>query len=1073
MRKFLIVLCAVFLVSAALTAQERTGNITGTVIDKDGMPLPGVNVTLTQKTIAAMTQQSNAEGRFRFLSLFPANDYVLKAELQGFKTKIEQGVIVNVGKNADIRLVMEQGALEEQVTVIAQTPVVQAKKTQITHTVNYDMLQSLPSARDPWVVLQMTPSIQMDRENIGGVESGQQSSFSSKGTTTQEWTIDGVQTTDRNSGGSPGYYDFDSFEEMNVSTGMLDVEHRDPGIVINLVTRRGGNRTSLGGRFYWTNEKFQTAISADDLAKYKLSGYDRVRDIKDFGFNAGGPIWKDKAWWWFSYGINQIDSWTLLNIPQPMSLNNYVGKINLQLIPENRAEFFYQAGDKKRVGRDSNNTYPPGRDQKSNFYFGNPTLKIQDEHMFGDNLFVSIRYGYSNAGFGLWSSEDNTVTKYRKQNVEAGVWSQSSAWFYSDRPHYYTVLQTQYFNDNLFGTGTSHEIKIGGEINNNARTYTGGNPGNFYVNNNYNTTTVDWNGDGKPDVVKNLTNGFDIKRIYVAANDTGWFDGTDRYALYFNDTITFGRFNINLGLRADYQKGWVESEVTRAIWLAGDSNPLDDKYLANYATIAANFFPADTLAKIAALIPQKTVPYYEQGAKNWYVSPRFGVNYDVFGNGKTILKLAYTLYRGTDLGPGYYAPYGFYGNMNFYWKDDNTDSKPQLSELYWAMYNSARTPYRCFDDSGNFVGNYPREYGLMWGGWDSANPTGLSSPTSYIAPDWKASYTHEFYVSVEREILQDFGASLSYSWRRYQTFNRGDTYYPDEKYPALVAAGYHNYRRTKDSYMVAGTIPDQLIAPDGTAYDMKEAAGKQWYVLNNEAPNQVSGTYTWYTTYDNDRYQQYWGWDLVLNKRLSHKWMFNASFTYQMEKNYYGANGYTDPTGMWAYEGMIYGISLGGSSGKISVNMFSRWLLKASALYQLPWDVNVSATLSAHEGAFVGESFTVQDLTLPNTKSQSNGMPTIAYDNRDRLGNVWTISAKVEKMIKLGDIGRMYLSADIFNVLNVHPILRQYEKHYGTFRFTGNGSTTVDLRTAPAATAGAYNEMMNPLLLRIGMRFQL
>jgi len=167
MRKFSVVLFCL-LIPVAVMAQERTGNIYGTVVDKDGVPLPGVNLILTGATIRPMTTTTSAEGKYRFLSLHPANDYVIKAELQGFKTRIETGVIVNINLNSDIRIVMEQGTLEEQVTVVAQTPMVQAKRTQITHTVNYEQLQELPSARDPWVFLQLTPGIFIDRENVGG-----------------------------------------------------------------------------------------------------------------------------------------------------------------------------------------------------------------------------------------------------------------------------------------------------------------------------------------------------------------------------------------------------------------------------------------------------------------------------------------------------------------------------------------------------------------------------------------------------------------------------------------------------------------------------------------------------------------------------------------------------------------------------------------------------------------------------------------------------------------------------------------------------------------------------------------
>lgn len=163
MRKFSIFFCCLITV-ITLSAQQRTGNIYGLVVDQEGVLLPGVNLTLTGSTIGAMTVQSNTEGKFRFLSLFPGKEYQIKAELQGFKTKIEKDILVNVNRNSDIKIVLEQGKLEEQVTVVAQVPMVQAKSTRITYTINYDQLQGLPSSRDPWSIIQMAPSIFVDRK---------------------------------------------------------------------------------------------------------------------------------------------------------------------------------------------------------------------------------------------------------------------------------------------------------------------------------------------------------------------------------------------------------------------------------------------------------------------------------------------------------------------------------------------------------------------------------------------------------------------------------------------------------------------------------------------------------------------------------------------------------------------------------------------------------------------------------------------------------------------------------------------------------------------------------------------
>jgi hypothetical protein len=880
-----------------------------------------------------------------------------------------------------------------------------------------------------------------------------------------------MQITDRNSGGSPGYYDFDAFEEMNISTGMLDVEHRDPGIVVNLVTRRGGNKTSLGGRFYYTDEQFQAKIGPERLAELGVAAYNKAIDIKDFGFNAGGAVLKDKIWWWAAYGISQINTLNVQNINDKTFLDNYTGKVNFQLIPENRAEVFFQAGAKKKYGRSSSASYPTGWTQGAKFHFGNPTYKFQDEHMFGDNLFLSLRVGKSNAGFGLWPGNDLELTRPVWYDNATDLWTNSNTYFYSDRPHPYSVFQVQYFDDNLLGTGTSHEVKLGVEINNNQRTYVGGYPGNFWVTHNYNGETVDWNKDGNIDIVRDAF-GIDIANIAFGNNDINYTDGTNRFAAYFSDSISFGKFNLNIGLRVDRGYNYVNERTTTSLFK--DNTPFVDDNMKNYASIASGFFTAATIDKISAILPTKTSPYVEPGKIFTTVSPRVGLTYDLFGTGKTILKAAYTLYPGGGLGTAAWAVSGLFPTMNTWWVDGNNDSMADWTELYWADTSKTSRPvYRLWDDAGNFQGNLTREETAYWGGWDQSNPLGTVPSKTYVDLDtWKVNLSHEIYVSVEHELMQDFGVSLSYSWKRMGRFSWNQNYYPLAFYPTL-----EDHVRSVSDYEVGGKIPATLVNPaTGQTYDPGEAAGKSWYVLKNQA-NTLPTSYTKTVMMDPDRADIFWGFDLVLNKRLSNKWMMNGSLTYQMQNRYYGTYGFADgnggmnPTNQWAYEGGIYGISLGGSSGKIARDMFTRWMFKLTGLYQLPFDINISGTISGHEGSFYATTFAIQDRTLPNSRSYGViAVPTASYNNRTRLPDVWSVNLKVEKAFRLGDTSRMYFSADLFNILNVDTVLRQYDISLGTFRMVGN---TPYSRTAPASTSGLVNDIMNPFVLRLGMRFQI
>ncbi|MGQ9471569.1 MAG: carboxypeptidase regulatory-like domain-containing protein [Candidatus Aminicenantales bacterium] len=1050
MKKILIVFFLSSLLTLPLAAQKGRGNIYGLVVDSEGNPLPGVTITLTGLTIAPITMVSNEEGRFRFLNLEPGENYEVKAELQGFKTSIHKNIVVNAGLNTDLRVVMEVGRLEEEITVVATAPVVQPKKVQVTSTVTMTQIQQLPTARDPWVILQLQPGIQVDRENIGGSESGQQSSWQVRGTTSNEWNMDGVNVTDLSAGASPGYWDVDMFEEISITTGLVDIESRYAGTSINLVTRRGGNRMSLAGRFYLTDEKFQSKLTPQKIAELGVPGYNRIIEIKDYGFNIGGPLLRDKIWWWGSWATQEIKTTVITGVRDDTYLTQTAFKLNFQLLPNNRAEFMVHASKKEKFGRSSSLNFPPGWNQHEKYHFGNPIFKLQDDHMFSDRLFVSAKVGYNPMGWGMWPANDEEITKVLWYNVEKALYENTNTWFFSGRPHLNGVLQAQYFNDDLLGT--SHEVKVGFEIDNNETDSVGGYPGNMYINYNYHSLTVDWNGDGKRDYVRDQF-GIDLRYVYISRSTIRSVSGNKRYAAYFSDVITWKRLNLNIGLRWDKVDSYIKPRTSRSLYL----EDTDLYWYDNYYEIVKNAFTPETAKKIAALLPDNNCPRVERPVKFLSFSPRLGLTYDIFGNGKTIGKLAFAVYPGGALGAGYWAPGGLGGSIRFWWWDKNNDKIIDWSELYWAAYTSARTAYRAFDDNGNFVGNYTREFGLMWSGFEWTKPDKLVDPYYKVDDNWKHSLTYEIFSAVERELMPNFGVSLQFTYRIYTRFSWSLAYYPN----------LGGYIRNQNDYMVAGTIPATFTDPKtGTVYSTKEAAGRPWYVLK-PGPERSATSYSYVTNMSKDRRQVYYGFDLVFNKRLSNRWMLNGSFTYQMQKNYYGKKGYVNPNNLWAYEGKIYGISMGGGSGKVSVPMFSRWLVKLSGLYQLPLGFNVSFTLNGREGAFQGESFTISDTSLPNPQSQSASIECVAYDNRNRLPAVWILNLRLEKSIPFGERGqRIYLSADIFNALNLKTINRKYSISYGTY-YVNTGQWT-----APSPTSGMPNEIINPLVARFGIRFQ-
>ena len=381
--------------------------------------------------------------------------------------------------------------------------------------------------------------------------------------------------------------------------------------------------------------------------------------------------------------------------------------------------------------------------QRGKYHFGSPIIKFQDEHMFGDKLFLSVKYGFSDAGFGNWPMMDQQLKELRWYDVEKDLNTRSMGWFFSGRPNKTLSANLTYFNDSLFGV--SHEIKLGMETSKRGNEYVSGVTGGMRIWHDYNTPTVDINNDGTRDVAKSL--GVDIRSLQIRNVNQSTLGGVNSLSGFLSDTITAGRFNLKLGLRYDVQKPFGGELSAKRIFLKEDTSAPD---LANFYATQHNYTDDATLQALAKIFPDVKAPSYKPDFKWSNFSPRIGLTWDVTGDGKTIAKLSGAVFHeimGTIYGLWGYGGMG--GWMNFWWWDKDNNQKFNLSELYWADYkNTARPLYPAFNGS-TFAGNWDRESGYMWGSFDYKNPTAYTDSYTYVDPNWMPGRTWEALFTID------------------------------------------------------------------------------------------------------------------------------------------------------------------------------------------------------------------------------------------------------------------------------------------------------------------------------------
>ena len=314
--RILAVLTMLLMVGAGYGwSQETTGAVNGRVTDAQGLAVPGAIVTLTGPQ-GSKSVVTDSEGRYSAPLLVPGI-YVVKAELQGFKTVQQPNVLVRLGQTIDLTLKMEVGGVAETVEVTASSPTIDTRSTTVGAVLDSETLASIPVGRRFSDAMYVAPGV----TSSGSAGRSNPSMGGGSGLDNQ-YVVDGVNITNAGYGALGSYsiifgslgngtpYDF--VKELQVKTGGYEAEYGQAiGGVVNVVTKSGGNKVqgSVFGysRPHGTEGTWKQYQSENGTVQTLRS------DLSDVGAAIGGPIMKDRL---FFFGA--IDpSWDMRTFQAP------------------------------------------------------------------------------------------------------------------------------------------------------------------------------------------------------------------------------------------------------------------------------------------------------------------------------------------------------------------------------------------------------------------------------------------------------------------------------------------------------------------------------------------------------------------------------------------------------------------------------------------------------------------------------------------------------------------------------------------------------------------------------------
>jgi hypothetical protein len=618
---------------AGTVQAQTTGDIRGTVTDSTGAVLPGATVTIASDVLlgGTRTMVTNELGVYRFVAL-PIGTYTVEATLQGFETKRYEDVRVNVNATATVDISLGLSTVSETVTVTGESPVVDVTESGVSSKFESELIQNIATQRSMTDLIQVSPGI---APSYGDSSSDRTVAFGSH-QQSNSWKVDGVEVSAPETGASWWEVDPDMIEEIQIFGVGAPAEFGNAtGAVFNIVTRGGTNTYSGAVSYYGQWDALtDTSVEIDD------QGFHREK-FNNITGNLGGPIFKDRLWFFGSYAYLRDGSTEPGVDPSftPIAVNDkYQIKMTGRASQNDEFGGFFHYVQSE--GPDSASPYSTPSSLSTENY-GTPAWGASWTRTLSTNSLLELKYA------GWWTNGTNAsqtgsleepFADYTPPDGGPPTYSggigpfQGYTWEYTTWRQQFNAKVTTYTEDFL---SSQHDFKFGVQFSKgSADTVIGVGPTGSYAYN-YGGT------------------------LYRVTQDPYEYGGLTRDLGFFvDDAITVNdRLTINAGIRFDFNHGEI---------------PAFDRFTIGENTVTdVGFFEptGETAPGVPDLIDWKLV------------SPRIGFAFQPDAGGRSVIRGSFGVYYDQDVIGNWDVPAPGLPPLRYYTVDPVTGEQELFNEI--------------------------------------------------------------------------------------------------------------------------------------------------------------------------------------------------------------------------------------------------------------------------------------------------------------------------------------------------------------------------------------------------------